>query len=132
MAFVKREDRLKPVAEKILVGIHSGKLRGFYASAATMQEIVFWFFNRGLFKELVDAVNALIHIRNLEWIGITPEMCLNASVLIDEYGINPFDSYHAATAISGDKKILSTEHIYDRIKGIERIDPRDFAKRLDV
>lgn len=59
-------------------------------------------------------------------------MCLNASVLIDEYGINPFDSYHAATAISGDKKILSTEHIYDRIKGIERIDPRDFAKRLDV
>ena len=80
LAYVKREDRLKPVAEKILVGIDSEKLEGFYASTATIQEIVFWFFNRKLLKELVDAVNALIHIRNLEWVGITPEVCLTASI----------------------------------------------------
>ena len=108
LAYVKREDRLKPLAETILVGIDSGRLKGFYASTATIQEIVFWFFNRNLFKELVDAVNALIHIRNLEWVGITPEICLTASILMSEYTVNPFDSYHAATAILKDKKILST------------------------
>ena len=50
--------------------------------------------------------------------------------LMSEYDINPFDSYHAATAISRDKKILSTEHVYDVIKGVERIDPKDFIKGL--
>lgn len=127
LAFVKREDRLKPLAETILAGIDTGQLKGFYASTATIQEIVFWFFNRGLAKELVDAVNALIHMRNLEWVGITPAICLTASVLMSEYAVSPFDAYHAATAISRDKKILSTEHIYDRIKGVERIDPKSFA-----
>ena len=51
-------------------------------------------------------------------------------MLIKEYNINPFDAYHAATAISEDKIILSTEHVYDRIKGIERIDPETYAKQL--
>jgi len=91
---------------------------------------VFWFFNRKLLKELVDAVNALIHIRNLEWAGITHDICLTASILMNEYGVNPFDSYHAATAISRDKKILSKEHAYDVIKGVERIEPKDSIKRL--
>jgi len=130
LAYVKKEDRLKPVAEKILVGIDSGRLKGFYASTAAIQEIVFWFFNRNLLKELVDAVNALIHIRNLDWVGITSEICLTASILMSEYGVSPFDSYHAATAISRDKKILSTEHVYDVIKGIERIDPKDFIRKF--
>jgi predicted nucleic acid-binding protein len=128
LAVVKREDRLKPLAETVLAGIDTGQLKGFYASTATIQEIVFWFFNRGLAKELVDAVNALIHLRNLEWIGITPAICLTASVLMSEYGVSPFDAYHAATAICRDKKILSTEHVYDRIKGVERIDPKSFAE----
>ena len=132
LAYVKKEDRLKPVAKKILSEIHSGKLKGFYASTAAIQEIVFWFFNRNILKELVEVINALIHIRNLEWVGITPEICLTASVLMDEYGANPFDSYHATTAISKDKRIVSTEHVYDKIKGIERIDPRDFIKNPNL
>jgi hypothetical protein len=51
---------LKPIAEKILKEIDSGKLKGIYASIATIQEIIFWFYNRKMFNELVKAVNALI------------------------------------------------------------------------
>ena len=51
-------------------------------------------------------------------------------MLIKEYEINPFDAYHAATAITEDKTILSTEHVYDRIKGVTRIDPETYAKQL--
>lgn len=130
LAHVKKEDRLKPFAQKILTGIYTGELKGFYASTAVLQEIIFWFFNRNLLKQLIDAVNALTHMKNLEWIPITSEMCLTSTILMDEYGLNPFDSYHAATAISKDKKILSTEHIYDVVKGIERIDPREFVEGL--
>ncbi len=110
--------------------IDSGELKGVYASTAAIQEIIFWFYNRQLLSELTHAVNILTQLRNVEWIAITPEICLNASLLINEYNTSPFDAYHLATAIFRDKTILSTEHIYDKIKGIKRIEPQDFAKDL--
>jgi len=108
--------------------IDVGELKGVYASTAAIQEIIFWFYNRKLFNELTKAMNVLICLRNVEWIPLTPEICLTASLLISEYNTSPFDAYHAATAISKDKTILSTEHIYDKIKGIKRIEPTDFVK----
>jgi predicted nucleic acid-binding protein len=127
---MKSEDRLKPAAELILDKIDSGKVKGVYASTASMQEIVFWFYNRQLLKKLTAAVNILSHLRNVEWVPLTPEVCLTASLLISEYKLSPFDAYHAATAISRDKTILSTEHVYDKIKGVTKIEPNEFAKSL--
>jgi predicted nucleic acid-binding protein len=127
LAVIKKEDRLKPAAERILDKIDSGELKGVYASVAAMQEIIFWFYNRQLFSELAKAVNVLSHLQNVEWAPITPEICLTASLLVNEYKISPFDAYHAATAISRDKTVLSTEHIYDKINGITRILPTEFA-----
>ena len=132
LASMKKEDRLKPVAERILVEIDSGKLEGVYASIVTIQEIVFWLYNRQLFNEIVNAVNALLYLKNLEWVELTPEICLTASVLINEYKVSPFDAYHAATAISRDKVILSSEHVYDRINGVNRIDPKEFVEKLKI
>jgi predicted nucleic acid-binding protein len=130
LAAIKSEDHLKPAAEKILEKIDAGKVKGVYASTATMQEIVFWFYNRQLLKELTAAVNILSHLRNIEWVPLTPEVCLTASLLISEYKISPFDAYHAATAISRDKTILSTEHVYGMIKGVTKIEPTEFANSL--
>ncbi|MFQ5711164.1 MAG: type II toxin-antitoxin system VapC family toxin [Candidatus Geothermarchaeales archaeon] len=125
LAYIRREDRLKPVAKRILEQVDSGALRGVYASTAAIQEIVFWFYNRQMFEELVEAVNALVHIRNLEWVDVTPYICLTASILMSEYGVSPFDAYHVATAIAKDKTIISTEHVYDSVRGVKRIDPRE-------
>lgn len=130
LAVIKKEDHLKPTAEVILEKIESGQLKGVYASVATLQEIIFWFYNRQLLSQLTQAVNVLSHLHNVDWVPITPEICLTASLLIDEYKTSPFDAYHAATAIPRDKTILSTEHIYDKIKGIKRIEPVEFAKEL--
>ena len=101
-----------------------------YASTATLQEIIFWFFNRGLQREMIQAINAISHIDNVRWIPLTPEICLTSTMLIKEYSINPFDAYHAATAITEDKTILSTEHVYDRIKGITKINPETYASQI--
>jgi predicted nucleic acid-binding protein len=130
LAVIKKEDRLKTVAERILEKIDAGDLKGVYASTSVIQEIIFWFYNRQLFSELALAVNLLSHLQNVEWVAVTPEICLTASLLINEYKTSPFDAYHAATAIPRDKTILSTEHIYDKIKGITRIEPAEFAKDL--
>jgi predicted nucleic acid-binding protein len=130
LAVIKKEDRLKPIAEKILEKIDSGELKGIYASTAVLQEVIFWFYNRQLLSKLEKAVNVLSHLRNVEWVPITPEICLTASLLINEYKTSPFDAYHIATAIPRDKTILSTEHIYNKIKGITRIEPTEFAKEL--
>jgi len=130
LAYIKKSDWLKPTAEKILNRVASGDIPDTYASTATLQEIIFWFFNRNMHRELVQATNAITHIRNMRWIDLSPEICLTASMFIKEYEINPFDAYHAATAVSEDKTILSTEHVYDRIKGIRRIDPETYAKQL--
>ncbi len=132
LAVIKKDDRLKPVAEKIMEKIDLGELKGVYASTAAIQEIVFWFYNRQLFNELTHAMNVLIRLRNVEWVPLTPEICLTASLLISEYNTSPFDTYHAATAISKDKTILSTEHIYDKIKGIKRIEPTYYTKNLQL
>ena len=130
LAYIKKSDWLKPAAEKILSRVASGDIPDTYASTATLQEIVFWFFNRNMHRELVQATNAMTHMRNMRWIDISPEICFTASMLIKEYEINPFDACHAATALFEDKAILSTEHVYDRIKGVRRIDPETYAKQL--
>ncbi len=130
MAAIKSEDRLKPAAEQILEKIDTGAIKGVYASTAAMQEIIFWLYNRQLFRELSSAINILSHLRNVEWVPLVPEVCLTASLLINEYKLSPFDAYHAATAVSRDKTILSTEHVYDKIKGVTRIEPVDFTNNL--
>ena len=130
LAIIKKEDRLKSAADLILEKIDAGEIKGVYASTAATQEIVFWLYNRQLLKELTVAVNVLSHLRNVEWIPLKTEVCLTASLLINEYKISPFDAYHAATAISRDKTILSTEHAYDKIKGLIRIEPTEFTKNL--
>ncbi len=75
-------------------------------------------------------MNVLSHLRNVDWVAVTPEICLTASLLINEYKTSPFDAYQAATAMPRDKTIISTEHIYDKIKGITRIEPTAFVKDL--
>ena len=129
LAAIKKEDRLKPAAEKILDEIDSGNSKDLRINSR-IQEVIFWFYNRQLFSELASAVNILSHLRNVEWIAVTPEICLTASLLINEYKTSPFDAYHAATAIPRDKTILSTEHIYDKIRGITRIEPTEYAQNL--
>jgi predicted nucleic acid-binding protein len=130
LAVIKKEDRLKPAAERILEKIQAGEIRGVYASTSAIQEVIFWFYNRQLNKELTQAVSILSHLRHVEWVPVYPEICITASLILNEYKTSPFDAYHIATALSRDRTILSTEHIYDKIKGITKIEPTEYAKKI--
>ncbi len=121
IAVIKERDRLKPAASSILENIEAGKVAGTYASVAVIQEIVFWLLREGRAADILTTVDALLNIKNLEWIDLSKDLCLNAAALIEEYQLSPFDAYHAATAISRDSKILSSDHAYDKIKSIERV-----------
>ena len=111
------------------MGIQGGAYGGVYSSTATIQEILFWLYNQGLRQEMIDAVNALSRIRNLEWVPVTPEICLKASVLVKHYQLSPFDGYHAATALGRDAVVLSADQSYDRVTGLSRVDPQDMVKK---
>ena len=78
LAVIKKDDRLKPVAKKILEKIESGNLEGIYASTASIQEVIFWFYNRQLFSDLTKVMSELIHLKNVEWVAVTPDICLTA------------------------------------------------------
>jgi predicted nucleic acid-binding protein len=125
----KKTDKLASVSERILRDIQSGIHREVYSSTATIQEIVFWFYNQVMYKETVDAVNAMSHLKNIEWVPVSPETCLKASILVDRYNLSPFDAYHAATALSRDAVILSMDNAYDRISEITRINPVDLIEK---
>ncbi|MBS7251528.1 MAG: PIN domain-containing protein [Candidatus Freyarchaeota archaeon] len=62
---------------------------------------------------------------NLDEKTLTSEIILKASELRGKIaGLTYFDSLHASTALLNDKKIISTDTIYDKVKEIERITPQ--------
>ena len=130
IAVIKEEDRLKHASLKILKAIERRKLRSAYVSVASIQEIIFWLLNRGLKDKALLTVSRVFGIKNLEWIPLDKEVFLTASALIEEYELGAFDAYIAATALLKDRTILSSDHIYDKIKGIKRVNPEEIAKKL--
>jgi predicted nucleic acid-binding protein len=120
---IKAQDRHRPVSDKVFEYIQTGRIKDVYASTAAIQEIIFWLYNRNLHSEAIQAVNAMRQLPNIEWVPLDPDTCLKATILIKEYTISPFDAYHAATALSRDATIISTDHAYNKIPGITLIDP---------
>ena len=130
IAIIKEEDRLKQHSLKILKAVEKRKLKNVYASVASIQEIIFWLLNRDLKDKVLLTVSRIFELKNLEWIPLTKEIFLTASALIEEYDLGAFDAYIAVTALSRDRVILSSDHVYDKIKGIKRVAPEEIAKKL--
>ena len=49
---------------------------------------------------------------------------------MEEYDLGAFDAYMTATALSKDRIIVTSDHIYDKIKGVKRVSLEEIAKRL--
>jgi predicted nucleic acid-binding protein len=127
-AYVKKEDWLKPVANKLLSKIIKGELNTVYASRETLHEIYYVSKQEGVSTdELIARVAALTAIDNLTFLDTTFEIDLLALALIRQYGFTSlFDAYYAATALNqvDDHTIISTDTVFDCIPGIKRMDPR--------
>jgi len=127
-AYVKREDKLKPVAEKIITKIVNGELGTVYASRESLHELYYISKKEGVsLDEYIYRAAALTAIKNLKFIETTYQIDLLALTLMKQYKIESiFDAYYAATALNQvpDHTIISTDEIFDAIPGIIRIDPQ--------
>ncbi|MEM2239574.1 MAG: PIN domain-containing protein [Candidatus Bathyarchaeia archaeon] len=128
-AYIKREDWLKPTADKVILQIARGRLGTVYASRESLHEIYYVSREEGVsIDELIARFAALTAIENLVFLETTCEIDLLALALVRQYGISSiFDAYYAATALNQvpDHTIISTDTVFDTIPGIKRIDPRE-------
>ena len=128
-AYVKKEDWLKPAANKLLSKIIKGEFNTVYASREVLHEIYYVSKQEGVSTdELIGRVAALTAIDNLTFLDTTFEIDLLALTLIRQYGFTSlFDAYYAATALNQveDHTIISTDTVFDCVPGIKRMDPRE-------
>ena len=128
-AYVKKQDWLKPTADIIFNAIIEGKLGSVHVSRMVLHELYYVSKNEGVdLDEYIARAASLTAIPNLSFHPTTVEVDLLALVLMKQYKVTSiFDAYHAATALNQepDHTVISTDHIYDNIPGITRIDPRN-------
>lgn len=127
-AHVKREDWLKPVADRLIRRIESGELGTVYASRESLHELYYISMEERIsLDELFARFAALTSIENLVFLETTHEVDLLALALMRQYRLTSiFDAYYAATALNQvpDHTIISTDDVYDAIPGVKRVDPR--------
>ena len=78
-------------------------------------------------EEIAEDIEAFKQIRNLDEIPLTASIITEASRIRAKYGLTYFDPLHAASALHHDRAIMSVDNAYDRVKELERADPKDIA-----
>lgn len=128
-AYVKKEDCLKPTANRLMARIIKGEFGQVYASRETLHEIFHVSKEEGVsVDELLARIAAVTAIENLVFLDTTFTIDLLALTLIRQYGLTSiFDAYYAATALNQieDNTIISTDTVFNTIPGIKRVDPRE-------
>lgn len=128
-AYIKREDWLKPSADKLIRRIAAGELGRVYASRESLHEIYYVSLEEGVsLDEILARFALLTSIDNLVFLETTYEIDILALALLKQYRLGSiFDAYYAATALSlvPDHTIITTDSVYDRVPGIRRVDPRE-------
>ncbi|MEM1631050.1 MAG: type II toxin-antitoxin system VapC family toxin [Thermofilum sp.] len=128
-AYVKREDWLKPVADKLLRRVAEGEFGTVYASCESLHEMYYVSLEEGVpLDEIILRFALLTSIDNLVFLETTHEVDLLALTLMKQFKLSSiFDAYYAATALNQvpDHTIVTTDTVYDRIPGLRRVDPRE-------
>jgi hypothetical protein len=91
------------------------------SSALTFDEVV-WAVKK--YRTLDDAVmagEAFLNFRGLRLVSVDGDLLAVALDLIRRYGLDPRDSIHAASTISGKAEaIVSTDEHFDKVKELQR------------
>ncbi len=128
-AFVKKSDRLKKTADRLIWRIKEGELGEVSASREVIHELYYVSMREGVsLDEYISRVAALTSIEHLTFLPTTSEVDLLALTLMRQYGLESiFDAYHAATTLNqvDDRTLISTDHVFDKIPNIKRVEPND-------
>lgn len=123
-ATLKAGDRHTDFAHKIMEEDH------LYTSTITLVELEI-VVKRELSNEMSTTIQSVVRHKfpRLKILPLTPETHQKSQELRQKYGLGIFDAIHAATALQGDKRIASTDHIYDSIPKLTRRGPPDETKQ---
>jgi len=128
IAYMKKEDWLKESATKIFQAAEEGKLTDVQASSEVFHEIYYVFSDYVPLDIILRNQAKMATLENITYIDATKEIYLSALELMNTYGVTSiFDAIYAATTLTErvpDNTIISTDSVYDKIRGIRRIDPR--------
>jgi len=129
IALVNKADKLHSIAVRIFDEIVNGRLGNVVVPTSAYMEYELVLKSKGYSEDTVSSdIEAFRRIRNLGEIPLTSEIIVKASELRRKYYITYFDSLHAASALSHDKTIISTDRVYREIPGLKAIDPREIFK----
>jgi predicted nucleic acid-binding protein len=120
-SYLKPEDWLKPFAENIL-----DKKEKFITSIVTVIEIEIVSLRELGSTFSLSVLSRLKTLKNLEILPLSIDVLEKSVELRKLYGLSIFDSIHAATCLLNNVEIISSDSIFDKVKGLERIDPRNF------
>ncbi|MGQ4833733.1 MAG: type II toxin-antitoxin system VapC family toxin [Candidatus Asgardarchaeia archaeon] len=133
-ALIKKEDWLKSVAEKILVLIRNGTLQPIELSTEVFHELYYVISDYASLDDVLENFVRLAGLENIRFLRPKPETYVTAVFIMKSYNITSiFDAIYAAHILNkdgSDNVIISTDHIYDNIPGIKRIDPRTLVLKM--
>lgn len=127
LAFYKKDDHLKPLATRLFSRIEQGDFGTVVIPSVFSIEL--YCVLRALTGVIPvrDVISHLITFPNLSIIPSTIDHQLAALFLLENYQLESiFDAVYAAISLSDDNPdhtIISSDHIYDRIEGLTRLDP---------
>jgi predicted nucleic acid-binding protein len=128
IAYMKKEDWLKESATKIFRAVEEGRLTGIQASSEIFHEIYYVFSDYAPLNTILRNLARMATLENITYVDATREIYLSAIELMNTYGVTSiFDAIYAATTLTEkvpDNTIISTDSVYEKIRGIKRIDPR--------
>ena len=118
LAILKPTDWLKPYVKIELIDApKTSALAVIEAEIVLARE-----YDRKNVLQVIDKIESL----KIEILELDKETLKQSTILLKKYPrLNIFDSVHAGFAALKKEKVLSTDHIFDTIEGIERVDPRN-------
>ncbi len=121
-AFIKPADRHILFARRIADIPDEEK----YTSIITLVELEF-VLSREFLSDPHRSVEEMVHsfFPKMKILPFTPALFSESQSLREKMKIGILDSIHAATALSRDHRIASTDHIFDKIPGLKRIGPEN-------
>ncbi len=121
-AYLNEFDPKFKVVQRLFNKLKTNSLKVSISSVALIEmELIYR--SEGKEDALLKDMAALASIPNARFEPLTPEVAMSAVFLRQSFGLGFFDSHYAATALNGDKSILSFDRAYDRVKGLNRLDP---------
>lgn len=120
-AYLKPTDWLKSFSQRILA-------KKVITSSATIMELEF-VARRDFGEEFADQILERVkEIKNITLVDLNPEILEMSVKIRKEYKLNIFDAVHVATAIVHKEDIVSSDLMFERVKEVKRIDPREFKE----